>query len=87
MNHFTTFLSAAALIVSASASQAQIAFSVPVKSFRRAVDRNRLKRQMREVYRKNKQELYSFLKKERKRQLSPGIFLDGGISRAKASLA
>jgi len=45
-----------------SGSPAQIAFSVPVKNFRHAVDRNRIKRQMREVYRKNKSSLYALLK-------------------------
>jgi ribonuclease P protein component len=45
-----------------SASPAQVAFSVPRRNFRRAVDRNRVKRLMREVYRKNKGELYALLK-------------------------
>ena len=39
----------------------QVAFSVPKRNFRRAVDRNRIKRLMRETYRKNKGELYSLL--------------------------
>ncbi len=39
----------------------QIAFSVPKRNFKKAVDRNRMKRLMREVYRKNKDELYSLL--------------------------
>lgn len=33
---------------------AKVAFSVPKKSFKKAVERNRIKRQMREAYRKNK---------------------------------
>lgn len=33
---------------------AQIAFSVPKRNFKKAVDRNKIKRWMREVYRKNK---------------------------------
>ena len=33
---------------------AQILISVPKKKFKHAVDRNRVKRQIREVYRKNK---------------------------------
>jgi ribonuclease P protein component len=45
---------------------AQAAFSVPVKIFRRATDRNRIKRQMKEVYRMHKSALYDFLKKESK---------------------
>lgn len=32
----------------------QVLFSVPKKNFKKAVDRNRIKRQMKEVYRKNK---------------------------------
>ena len=40
---------------------AQIAIGVPKRNFPKAVDRNRIKRQIREVYRKNKQEVYKFL--------------------------
>ena len=36
----------------------QIAFAVPKKNFKRAVDRNLLKRRTREAYRKNKSRLY-----------------------------
>jgi ribonuclease P protein component len=39
----------------------QVAFSVPKRNFRRAVDRNLIKRLMREAYMKNKGELYSLL--------------------------
>ncbi len=48
-----------------SSSPAQIAFSVPVKNFRQAVDRNRIKRQMREVYRKNKSSVYALLENQK----------------------
>jgi ribonuclease P protein component len=48
-----------------SVSPAQIAFSVPVKNFRKAVDRNRIKRQMREVYRKNKSSVYALLESQK----------------------
>lgn len=40
----------------------QIAISVPKRFFKRAVDRNRIKRMVREVYRKNKSGLYALLK-------------------------
>lgn len=36
----------------------QVAFAVPKRNFKRAVDRNRIKRQMREAYRTNKHILY-----------------------------
>ncbi len=45
-------------------SPAQIAISVPKKSFRLAVTRNLIKRKIREAYRKKKQILYSCLLKE-----------------------
>ena len=37
----------------------QAAFSVPKRIFKNAVDRNNIKRRMREAYRKNKSSLYS----------------------------
>jgi len=40
---------------------AQVVFSVPKRLFKRAHDRNLLKRQLREVYRYRKNELYQFL--------------------------
>ncbi|MEW6467495.1 MAG: ribonuclease P protein component [Bacteroidota bacterium] len=42
-------------------SPARIAISVPKRSFKKAVDRNRIKRQIREAYRKSKAGLYSHL--------------------------
>ena len=39
---------------------AKVALSVSKKSFKKAVDRNRIKRQMREAYRKNKWSLQNY---------------------------
>ena len=47
-----------------SLNPAQILFSVGKRSFKRAVDRNRVKRQIREVYRVQKHELYDKLVKD-----------------------
>lgn len=41
---------------------AQIVFVVPKRSFKNATDRNKIKRRMREVWRKNKQQVYDHLK-------------------------
>ncbi|MBN1598391.1 MAG: ribonuclease P protein component [Bacteroidales bacterium] len=43
----------------------QVLFSVSKKRFSRAVDRNRIKRKMREAYRLNKAELYNIFKEKR----------------------
>jgi len=43
----------------------QVAISVPKKTFKRAVDRNRIRRRIREAYRKNKSILHGALTKER----------------------
>jgi len=50
-----------------SESPAQAGFSVPKKIFKRAVDRNRMKRLMRESYRHHKAELYESLIQSEKR--------------------
>jgi ribonuclease P protein component len=55
-----------------SPNPAQILFSVGKRSFKRAVDRNRVKRQIREVYRVQKHELYDKLVKDQ-RQCVMGI--------------
>jgi ribonuclease P protein component len=43
---------------------AQVAISIPKKSFRLAVTRNLIKRRIREAYRKNKHLLYNYLESE-----------------------
>lgn len=45
----------------------QLMISVSKRSFKRAVDRNKIKRRIREAYRKNKQGLYDFLKTKNKK--------------------
>lgn len=47
-----------------SASPVQVLITVSSKSSKKAVDRNLLKRRMREAYRKNKGKLYNFYKKK-----------------------
>jgi ribonuclease P protein component len=46
-------------------SPAQIVISVPKRLFKRAVDRNRIKRLIRETYRKNKNLLYDKLENKK----------------------
>lgn len=45
---------------------AQAAFSVPKRNYKHATDRNRIKRLMREVWRKNKRPLYEQLTQQQK---------------------
>jgi len=47
-------------------SPAQILISVPLHKFKRAVDRNKIKRLLKEAYRKNKNLLYQFLNENHK---------------------
>ena len=44
----------------------RVVFSVPKRSFKKAVDRNHIKRQMREVYRHHKHLLYQHLTEKHK---------------------
>ena len=55
---------------------AQIAFSVPKRFFKKAVDRNRMKRLMRESYRKNKADIYPLIQ-ERKIQVALLCYFSG----------
>jgi ribonuclease P protein component len=45
---------------------AQVAFSVPKRNFRLSVERNRIKRRMREAYRKNKSLIYPLISATKK---------------------
>ncbi len=50
------------LPIAESSAPIKVVISVPKRSFKKAVDRNKLKRQIREVYRKQKQSVYDVLK-------------------------
>lgn len=52
-----------------------ILISVPKKRFKRAVHRNRVKRQIREAYRKNKHDLWQLLEQKEKRYIASFIYL------------
>ncbi len=49
------------LPIAESSAPIKVVISVPKRSFKKAVDRNKLKRQIREVYRKQKQSVYDVL--------------------------
>ncbi|HEY0030728.1 MAG TPA: ribonuclease P protein component [Bacteroidia bacterium] len=49
------------LPIAESSSPVKIVISVSKRKFKRAVDRNRIKRQIREAYRKEKQKVYDVL--------------------------
>lgn len=53
---------------------AQILVSASRRALKRAVDRNKVKRQFREVYRYNKQEIYDFLEDKEKSALIGVIY-------------
>lgn len=58
---------------------AQVMFSVPKKSFKKATDRNRIKRMMREAYRLNKEILYEPLQKQGVYYLVAFLYTGKGI--------
>lgn len=49
------------LPIAESSAPIKVVISIPKRSFKKAVDRNRLKRQTREIYRKEKQKVYDVL--------------------------
>ncbi len=57
---------------------AQVLFSVPKKKFKSAVQRNTIKRRMREAYRKNKFILYERLEKSNKQMAFMFIYNSAG---------
>lgn len=62
--------------VSGDVPSASILISVPKKRFKHAVDRNRIKRQIREAYRRNKHLLLDELASRNKRMALAFIWLD-----------
>jgi ribonuclease P protein component len=52
----------------------KVGFSVPKRLIKKAVDRNRIKRQLREVYRLNKEEFYQLIDKK---YIMMVVFMDG----------
>jgi ribonuclease P protein component len=57
-------------------SPAQLLISVPKRNFKRAVDRNLIKRQIREAYRHHKSTLYNYLE-DRSRKCALAIVFTG----------
>ena len=53
----------------------QVAFAVPKRIFKKAVDRNRIKRMLREAYRLNKQLLYKYCEKENRKYVLVFVYV------------
>jgi ribonuclease P protein component len=58
---------------------AQVLISVPKRKFKRAVDRNLLKRRIREAYRKNKESLYDYLRERDKTCVLALLYISNDI--------
>lgn len=63
-----------------SSSPVKVLFSVPKKKFKRAVQRNLIRRRMKEAYRLNKETLFQFLGDNRKPIALVIIYTDKNIS-------
>jgi ribonuclease P protein component len=56
---------------------ARILISVSKRFFKKAVDRNKIRRQIREVYRKNKSLFYEYLSRQKKHCVFAILYTDG----------
>ena len=59
-----------------SSFPSQIVITVSKKHFQRAVDRNKIKRQMREAYRKNKEIIYSYLRNKQQQNAMMLVYIN-----------
>ena len=59
-----------------SSSPVQIVITVSKKHFPKAVDRNKIKRQMREAYRKNKEIIYSYLRNKQQQNTIMLVYIN-----------